>query len=106
VKPNINDVAIKLRDKLRDSINDFEGLYVFGSQVKGQTKDDSDVDIVLIFKQHYSFLPDTFYQILSQITGDYYDSFFLDVLDYTKDELKKNILIHNAVVNKGVYYGV
>lgn len=34
MKPIIDEVAQKLRDALKVSISDFEGLYIFGSQVR------------------------------------------------------------------------
>ena len=53
MKPIVDEVARRLGDALRDSIKDFEGLYVFGSQVRGDATDESDVDIVVLFGQHY-----------------------------------------------------
>ena len=105
MKPIVDEVARRLRDALRDSIEDFEGLYVFGSQVRGDATDESDVDIVVLFGQHYFYMPSPFYDIMSQMRAEYYDDFHLDVLDYTRDELQRNLSFHNEVVNKGVYYG-
>jgi hypothetical protein len=50
-------------------------------------------------------MPSPFYDIMSQMRAEYYDDFHLDVLDYTRDELQRNLSFHNEVVNKGVYYG-
>ena len=105
MKPIIDEVANRLRDELKQSIDDFEGLYVFGSQIRGDAKDDSDLDIVVLFKNSSFYLPDIFYSILSKIDYDYYDKVFMDVLPYTREELQRNYFFHDEVVNKGIFYG-
>ena len=105
MKPIVDEVARRLRDALRDSIEDFEGLYVFGSQVRGDATDESDVDIVVLFGQHYFYKPDPYYDILSQMRYDYYDDLDLDISTYTRNELERNLSFHEEVVGKGVFYG-
>ena len=106
MKPIVDEVARKLRDALKESIDDFEGLYVFGSQVRGDATEDSDVDIVVLFGKHYFWMPDPFYDVLSKLMCDYYDDkIYLSVLDYTREELQRNYRFHDEVVNKGVFYG-
>ena len=105
MKPIVDEVARRLRDALKESIEDFEGLYVFGSQVRGDATEDSDVDIVVLFGQHYLWKPDPYYDIISQMRYDYYDDFHLDLIDYTREELQRNLSFHDEVVNKGVFYG-
>ena len=105
MKPIIHDIATKLHDELKANISDFEGLYIFGSQVRGDANDDSDVDIVVLFKNNYFWLPDPFYKVLSQLQHEYYNKIFLDVLPYTREELKRNYIFHEEVVSKGIYYG-
>jgi len=106
VKPIVDEVARKLRDALREGISSFEGLYIFGSQVRGDISEDSDVDIVAIFEQDRFSLPDEFHYIISQIRHDYYDIVDLDILPFTREQLELNYIFHNEVVNKGVFYGV
>jgi len=106
MKQIVDEIARKLRDSLQESIEDFEGLYVYGSQVRGDATDDSDVDIVVLFGQDSFHLPKAFFDILSKMDIDYYDDADLDVLPYTREELQRNYLFHNEVVNKGVFYGV
>ena len=105
MKPIVDEVARRLRDALRDSIEDFEGLYVFGSQVRGDATDDSDVDIVVLFGQHYLWKPDPYYDIMSEMMAEYYEILSLDVIEYTRAELQRNLSFHDEVVNKGVFYG-
>ena len=105
MKQIVDEVAKRLRDELKGSIADFEGLYVFGSQVRGDATDESDVDIVVLFGQDSDDLPDSYYDILSQMGYDYYDKVFMDVLPYTREELQRNYIFHDEVVNKGVFYG-
>jgi predicted nucleotidyltransferase len=105
MKPLVDEVARKLRDALKESIDDFEGLYVFGSQVRGDATEDSDVDIVVLFEHGSSNLPDEYYEIMSDLMYDYYDIMDLDVLPYTRNELESNYFFHEEVVNKGMFYG-
>ena len=105
MKPIVDEIARKLRDSLKESIEDFEGLYVFGSQVRGDAKEDSDVDIVVLFGQEYFGMPDELFEVLFQMRIDYYDMLDLDVLPYTIDNLQQNYIFYDEVVNKGVFYG-
>jgi len=105
MKHIVDEIARKLRDSLKESIEDFEGLYVFGSQVRGDAKEDSDVDIVVLFGQEYFGMPDELFEVLFQMRIDYYDMLDLDVLPYTIDNLQQNYIFYDEVVNKGVFYG-
>ena len=53
MKPIIDEIARKLRDALKENIEDFKGLYIFGSQVRGDATEESDMDIVVLFGQHH-----------------------------------------------------
>jgi len=103
MKVIVNEIAKKLRDALKDAIKDFEGLYVFGSQVRGDATEDSDIDIVVLFGDSRYEEPDDYYRIISKIMYDYNAD--LDIHPYTKKRLEQNYLFHNEVVNKGIFYG-
>jgi len=105
MKPIVDEIARKLRDALRENVKDFEGLYVFGSQVKGVAASSNNLDIVVLFGQEYFGMPDELFEILFQMRIDYYDVIDLDVLPYTRKELESNYLFHDEVVNRGVFYG-
>jgi predicted nucleotidyltransferase len=105
MKQIVDEIARRLRDTLQEAIKDFEDLYVFGSQVHGNTTKDSDVDIVVLFGQERLYQPDVFYDVLSQMSYDYYDVIDLDILPYTRKELQQNYSFYDEVVNKGVFYG-
>ena len=103
--PIVDEVAKRLRDELKANIKDFEGLYVFGSQIRGDISENSDVDIVVLFENNYFRKPRVYYDILSQIDYDYYGVIDLDVMTYTRNELQRNNFFHDEVVIKGVFYG-
>ena len=105
MKPIVDEVARKLRDALRESMDDFEGLYVFGSQVRGDATEDSDVDIVVILGEDYIFWPKKFHDIFSKMLCDYYEKIELDIRTKTWESLKWNPVFFNEVVNNGVFYG-
>lgn len=104
MKPIVDEIAKKLRDALKEAIADFEGLYVFGSQVRGDATKDSDIDIVVLFGEERFYQPDVFYEILSKFMYDYYDVIDLDIHPKTQKQLKNNPFFYNEVVNKGVFY--
>ena len=98
----IDNLAKELRDALQKSFKGFEGLYVFGSQAKGTAYEDSDVDIVVLFKNNHEGESDEYYRIISKLMYDY--DVVLDVHRKTRRQLEFNYLFHNEVVNKGVFY--
>jgi predicted nucleotidyltransferase len=104
MKPIVDEIAKKLRDALKEAIPDFEGLYVFGSQARGDATEESDVDIVVLFEQERFWQPDEYYNILSKFMYDYYDIIDLDIHTKTQKQLKNNPFFYNEVVNKGVFY--
>ena len=104
MKQIVDEIAIKLRDSLRESISGFEGLYVFGSQVRGDATADSDIDIMVLFDNIKDKDRPEYYRVLSKIMYDYYGN-DLDVHRRTREELECNYRYHDEVVNKGVFYG-
>jgi len=105
MKPIVDEIAKRLRDSLQENMEDFEGLYVFGSQVRGDATEDSDVDIVVLLKQDYFFMPDALSDIWSQMMYDYYDIIDIDLHTKTRQKLEMNPFFYDEVVNKGVFYG-
>ncbi len=102
------DVKIKkivqdLKTALESSIDDFEGLYVFGSQVTGEAKKDSDIDIVVLFKNSRYWQPDDYYNIVSRIRYEYDAD--LDLQTMTRKELEDDYYFRKEVVDKGIFYG-
>jgi len=103
MKPIVDEIAKNLRDSLKEAISDFEGLYVFGSQVRGDAKEGSDIDIVVLFANAKAMESSEYYRIISKIMYDYYGN-DLDTQRYTREELGLNPSFYNEVVNKGVFY--
>jgi predicted nucleotidyltransferase len=105
MKKIVDEIARKLRDELKKSIADFEGLYVFGSQVRDDATEDSDVDMVVLFANKEAKKRKEYYEILSKLMADYYGIIDLDVHRRTREELERNYSFHEEVVDKGVFYG-
>lgn len=100
---NVQEIAQKLRDKLKQ-YDDFQGLYLYGSQVKGTAEPHSDVDIVAIFKQdpNYDKRRSIFGEVLD-IELDY--DIFIDFHPMTENELNLNYIFFNEI-KKGLFYGI
>jgi len=47
-KEQIDDIARKYADMVKNEINSVESIYLFGSQVNGNPGQDSDIDIAVI----------------------------------------------------------
>ena len=105
MKPIVDEIAKRLRDDLTESMKDFEGLYVFGSQARGDATEESDLDIVVLLGNDYFRWPEAYHDVISQVDYDYFGVIDLDIHKMTRESLKRNPIFYNEVVNKGVYYG-
>jgi len=98
------EIAEKLRNTLREHFDDFEGLYLYGSQAKGTATADSDIDIVVLLNEWNERDYCDFYKVISRFR--YENDADLDLQPMTRDELERNPFFYNEVVNKGVFYDV
>jgi len=96
--------AIEVLNKaLKESFNDFKGAYVYGSKVNGSHVTDSDIDVVAIFlhpvdrKKRMDI-----WGIVGRIEAKM--DVFLDLHPMTREELERNLIYYDAVVNKGIFY--
>ncbi|MDR1327415.1 MAG: nucleotidyltransferase domain-containing protein, partial [Heliobacteriaceae bacterium] len=103
MKAKIKRIVQELRTALQNAIDDFEGLYLFGSQATGKATKDSDIDIVILFKNKRYWQPLDYHKILSRISYEYDAD--LDTHPMTRKELERNYYFHKEVVNKGIFYG-
>jgi predicted nucleotidyltransferase len=98
----VNQIAQELKTELKNSFEDFEGLYVFGSQVNGKSNDDSDIDIVAIIDAQDK---EKLYDILGILSRmNYKHDVSIDLHPMTRQELERNYIFHDEVVHKGVFY--
>lgn len=99
MKKKAVEIAKKLREVLR-KYADFEGLYLYGSQVTGRAKKDSDIDIVAVFKKNRDNS--------DEVLGDAYEielenDIILDFHPMTLEQLNENWFYFNEI-KKGIYY--
>lgn len=99
----VKDIAQQLSTLLK-KYETFQGLYLYGSQVKGTATSCSDIDIALVLRER----PD--YKTKDRIVSDIL-ALELDrevIIDYkftTPQELDFNDFYFNEL-KKGLYYGV
>lgn len=95
----INDLIKKISSKLLN----FEGIYFYGSRVGTSYKIDSDYDMIFIFKSDYDTTEER--ELTSIIIDvELENDIFIDHHPMTKEELKRNPIFYNEVVNKGLFY--
>jgi len=93
------EIAKKLKEKLK-KYADFEGLYLYGSQVTGKAHKYSDIDVCAIFKENRDHS--------DEVLGDAYEvelenDIILDFHPMTLEKLGENWFYFNEI-KKGVYY--
>jgi len=100
---DIEKIIKDLIKKISSKFDDFEGIYFYGSRVNTVYKLDSDYDMVFVFKSDYDFAKER------ELTGMIIDvelenDIFIDHHPMTKEELERNPIFYNEVVNKGLFY--
>jgi len=98
----VNQIAKELALQLKKSFKGFEGLYVFGSQINEKLSNGSDIDIVAIIDAKDKKVRWAIWDIILRMEHEY--NILFDLHPMTMEELKKNDVFYNEVVNKGVFY--
>lgn len=100
---NINKMINDLKKELASNFDNFEGVYFYGSRVKGDYEPDSDFDFIVLFKDSYSL--ESEYKLAEIIIKiEFKHNVFIDYHPMTMQELERNPIFYNEVVNKGIYY--
>jgi predicted nucleotidyltransferase len=100
----IPKIVNELNIELKKLFADFEGLYVYGSQINGTPNEDSDIDIVAILDASDDEKRFDMWGVVSFL--DYKYDVVIDLQPMTNKELERNYIYHDEVVNKGVFYAV
>lgn len=99
----INDLIIDLLKKISSKINDFKGIYLYGSRANGKIKKDSDIDLIILFDHELTYDQESTLAAIILET-EYKNDVFIDYHPYTSEALQKNPVFYDEVVNKGIYY--
>lgn len=91
-----------LNEKIKDSFNDFKGVYLYGSKTKGIITPDNDIDIVAIFENVNRDKRMDIWGIVGKIEAEF--DVFIDLHPMTTEDLQKNPIYYDQVVNNGIYY--
>lgn len=98
----VNEIIKELNHKFKENFQDFKGSYLYGSMVKGNYYKDSDIDIVAIFDNVNWNKTFEISGIICDLMNKY--DVYIDLHPYTPDELKRNPVYYDEVVNKGQFY--
>ena len=92
----------ELNNLIKAQFPDLKGLYLYGSQIKGTSHKDSDIDVIAIFDEVSREKTFEISGILCDLEYKY--DVYIDLHEYTEDDLRKNPYYYDEVVNKGVFY--
>ena len=101
-KRKIIKIVQELNKLIKEQSPDLIGLYLYGSQVKGTAHKNSDIDVIAIFDQNSWEKTYEIGGILSDLMYKY--DVYIDLHNYTMDDLKRNPYYFCEVVDKGIYY--
>lgn len=102
---NIKTIIKKLNEVIKDSFSDFIGIYLYGSYANNSATENSDIDLVAIFTESLSRDNKLkLWSIVGKLENNY--NVFFDLHPLSKEELERNPIYYNQVVNKGIFYGV
>ena len=102
---DVKKIISDLNEKIKDSFSDFTGIYLYGSYANNNATEFSDIDIVAMFTKSLSRDSKLkLWSIIGELENNY--NVFFDLHPMSKEELKRNPIYYNQVVNKGIFYGV
>jgi predicted nucleotidyltransferase len=97
---------VKIIDELNLSLStafqDFEGGYFYGSRQKNTHNEDSDIDLVAIFRHVNRIKRMEIWQIVGELEYKY--GVILDLHPMTLAELRENPFYYEQVVDFGKFY--
>ena len=101
---DLTKIIEEIRASVASNYNNFKGIYLYGSRAKGLAKEDSDIDVVILFD---SELTNDEELKLAGLIGDieYKYDVFIDSHPYTMTALERNPFYYESVVEEGIYFG-
>jgi len=95
--------AINLLSKaLRETFDDFQGIYLYGLFTDGKTHKGEDIELVAIFDVENKYKREMIWPIVGKIETDL--DVFIDLNPITMEELKKDEEFYDEVVNHGIFF--
>jgi uncharacterized protein len=101
---DISEVIKELNSRIKEKYSDFKGSYLYGSRARGDYREDSDVDVVVLFEEMNADKEMELHGICIDL--DYKYDIVISLQPYTLERLEKNYVYHDEVVNKGIYFDV
>lgn len=99
---DIGKIIKELNLKFSSSFDDFEGVYLYGSRRINTHKEDSDIDLVALFKYVDRNKRMKIWLIVGELEYKY--NVILDLHPMTLDGLKQNPFYYEQVVGIGKFY--
>jgi len=99
-------VITELSEELKTKYSDFHGIYLFGSQARGEANNNSDYDIAIVFNN-----PST-WQVKNELISIIYkymleyDIIIEPIFMNSNDIIKPNSPLKFNILKEGIYYGV
>ncbi len=98
----LDEVISKLSNALRRRFGDYKGLYLFGSCLDGEVKEDEDIEIVAIFDNEDKAKREKIWPLIGKIETDL--NVCIDLYPYTEEDFKKDEDLYEEVMEEGIFY--
>lgn len=99
---DITAIIKELNMLIKAKYDDFQGSYLYGSRATGDFKDNSDIDVVVLFEDINNDKDLELSGIINDLLYKY--GIYIDLQAYTPEKLKRNPSYYKEVVQKGIFY--
>ena len=89
---------------LKETFDDFHGLYLYGAFVDGTNQKDDDLELVAIFDVENKAKREVIWPIVGKIETE--RNIFIDLHPVTMEEFKTDEEFYDEVINSGVFFNV
>jgi predicted nucleotidyltransferase len=101
---NVNEIIKEILKTIKPIYSDFKGIYFFGSRLKGDFHEESDLDLMLLFERAIDW---KFKNIINDIICDFDLKYgiIIDSKIYSYSDIMNPITpFRKSVLNEGKYY--
>ena len=99
---SVDEVILKLCKAFNRILNDFKGMYLFGTFLDGKMHEGEDIELVAIFDIEDKSKREQIWPIIGKIETEL--DVCIDLYPYTPEAFKQDEEIYEEVMAEGVFY--